>query len=490
MKWETLLQPCRIREKSTVQKTDNDQRSPFKKDFDTVCNCTGLRRLQDKAQVFPLEKRDFARTRLTHSIEVMSIAESLGVSAIDVIKEIETSAKIDESTLLHIPVILRAAALLHDMGNPPFGHIGENIIAEWFSENLDKIRFDKNYNVSYKEQGDKDRQISYILSKEHIADFEAFEGNAQLLRLVSKLSFVTDENGMNLTFPILATVIKYPSSAIQCITAKKKQQQTLFTKKPGYFCSEQNLYNQINERLELNGKRYPLTYLLEAADDIAYLTADIEDAQKKGIISLHDIESYFNDDKYLEDEFVQSIKNAICNYREFGKSIGYEDLENYIMQRLRVFIKGNMISEVKVSFKENYRSIMNGTYNNELLLDSKVANAVKIIRNIEKDYIYYCKEIVQSKIEAHKIISCLLENFVLSAFNAKNNGKKDNRDNLIYNLFSTNYKFICNSTITKNDYKENEDDYIYTKLQLVTDVICGMTDSYALDIYKMLVALV
>ena len=167
------------------------------------------------------------------------------------------------------------------MGNPPFGHIGENIIAEWFSENFDKIRFDKNHNVSYKEQGDKDRQISEILSKEHKADFEVFEGNAQLLRLISKLNFVTDENGMNLTFPILATVIKYPCSSIQCIKAKKSSSQTLFTKKPGYFCSEQDLYCQIDKNLGLNGKRYPLTYLLEAADDIAYLTADIEDAQKK-----------------------------------------------------------------------------------------------------------------------------------------------------------------------------------------------------------------
>ena len=159
------------------------------------------------------------------------------------------------------------------------------------------------------------------------------------------------------------------------------------------------------------------------------------------------------------------------------------------MQRLRVFIKGNMISEVKVSFKNNYSSIMNGTYENELLLDSKVSNAVKIIRKIEKENIYYCKEIVQSKIEAHKIISCLLENFVLSVFNAKNNGRVDNRDNLIYNLFSINYKYICNRIIEKNHYKENEDDYIYSKLQLVTDVICGMTDSYALDVYKTLVAL-
>ena len=118
MKWEMLLQPFRVRQNSTVQKTNNDKRSPFKKDFDTVCNCTGLRRLQDKAQVFPLEKRDFARTRLTHSIEVMSIAESLGVSAIDVIKEIENPSQDDETILLDIPVILRAAALLH--GQPSF----------------------------------------------------------------------------------------------------------------------------------------------------------------------------------------------------------------------------------------------------------------------------------------------------------------------------------------------------------------------------------
>lgn len=486
MNWKTLLTADRERINSTEVKTNNDNRSPFKKDFDTVCNCTGLRRLQDKAQVFPLEKGDYARTRLTHSIEVMSIAESLGFSAIEVISKIDKPRADIQKILKDIPVILRTAALLHDMGNPPFGHLGEDIISEWFKENLRKIRFDKNNKVSYKEQGDRDRELYGIMTDEHRYDFEEFEGNAQLLRLVSKLSFVTDEHGMNLTFPVLATVIKYPCSSSEYISAKAKKQNNLLTKKPGYFCSEKELFCSINSTLCLDGKRHPLTFLLEAADDIAYLSSDLEDAQKKGIISLHDIEKYFSDHKYDSDLFVNDIRKSIEKYKKEGREQEYSDLDNYVTQRLRIHIKGYMISKVKDSFYKNYNLIMSGEYDKELLVDSDAKNVVKIIRQIEENHLYYCKEIIQSKIEAYRIISFLLQNFVLSVFNVENDGRIDNRDSLLYNLFSNNYKHICNLAISGKEVYG--DDYIYSKLQLVTDLICGMTDSYALDIYKTLMA--
>ena len=491
MEWTVLLKPEKVRQKSSVTKTSNDARSPFKVDFDTVCNCTGIRRLQDKAQVFPLEKGDYARTRLTHSIEVMSIAESLGVHAVKVIQEkTNPDSKLAEQ-LKEIPVILRTAALLHDMGNPPFGHLGEGIIGDWFKTKLarliiepktQKVIFSENTSVGV-------NRLIDILSEEQKSDLRNFEGNAQLLRLISKLNYVVDENGMNLTYPVLATIIKYPCSAISCEKAKTNKTSRLLNKKPGYFSSERDLYEKINSSLGLNNKRYPLTFLLEAADDIAYLTADIEDAHKKGIISFATIEKYFETyNSEHKDEFVQSIIDEIAKYRVQGAEQGITDIDNYVMQRLRIFIKGNMISRVMDSFEKNYTSIMNGSFEDELLNDSEANGVVSIIReNIEKKHIYYCKEIVNSKIKSYKILSTLLDSFIPCVFNFEKEGKNDDKDSLIYNLLSDNYRFICNKATS--GLKLYEADYIYNKLLLVTDFISGMTDSYAKDMYELLVSI-
>ena len=489
MEWTSLLKPEKERAKSSVTKTSNDKRSPFKADLDTVCNCTGIRRLQDKAQVFPLEKSDYARTRLTHSLEVMSIAESLGVHAVKVILEKENPEEETKELLMEIPVILRAAALLHDMGNPPFGHLGEGIIAGWFKEKLSTLIYDSNdKKVLFSDKSGKGvDSLVNKLSAQQQADLELFEGNAQLLRLITRLSYVVDEHGMNLTYPVLATIIKYPCSAFQCKENKEKNATTLLTKKPGYFCSENDLYQRINKALRLGGKRHPLTFLLEAADDIAYLTADIEDAHKKGIISFSMVENCFKSSEYRDNKFVQRILDEINKYREQGFEKGVGDIDNYVMQRLRIFIKGNMISQAMDSFSENYWEIMNGSFENELLMMVEAKDVVKIIKEqIEQKHIYYCKEIVESKIRAYRILSTLLDSFVLSVFNVENNGSKDERDSLIYNLLSDNYRFMCDKA---NEGKTKlSGDYIYNKLLLVTDVVCGMTDSYALDIYDILMA--
>ena len=489
MEWTTLLKNKKVRVKSSVTKTNNDHRSPFKVDFDTVCNCTGIRRLQDKAQVFPLEKGDYARTRLTHSIEVMSIAESLGVHAIKVIEKIDGPSSALREKLMDIPVILRTASLLHDMGNPPFGHLGENIIADWFNANLGNLIIDPNSKkVVFSENLSKGvNKLEDKMSDIQKSDLKNFEGNAQLLRLISKLSYVVDENGMNLTYPVLASIIKYPSSSIESNKAKKENRTNLLNKKPGYFNSEKELYLDINKELELNNRRHPLTYLLEAADDIAYLTADIEDAQKKGIVSFSTIEEYFKWDEYKEDIFVNEIIGEISKYREQGQNQKILDIDNYIMQRLRIYIKGNMISKVMDSFEKNYKEIMNGSFEKELLQTSEANVVAMIIReNIEKKHIYYCKEIVRSKIQAHKILSYLLDVLVPCVFNVENEGKNDDRDSLIYNLFSENYKYVCDKKIENLDIENG--DYIYNKLLLVTDFISGMTDSYAKDMYELLVA--
>lgn len=483
MEWATLLKPERIRQKTSVSKMGNDGRSEFKKDFDTVCNCTGLRRLQDKAQVFPLEREDYARTRLTHSIEVMSIAESLGVETVSVIKEKYPSCPDDTLTLINdIPIILRVAALLHDMGNPPFGHLGEEIIADWFKNNLPKLRFIDNNQVVYSDTNSThNKMVIDSLSEQMRKDFYNFEGNAQLLRLVTKLSNVVDENGMNLTFPVLATIIKYPKKSNEI-----DKKSGIISKKMGYMYSENDIYNKINSQLGLGGKRHPLVFMLEAADDIAYLTADIEDAHKKGIISLSDFMAILEKNK--QDRFISDIINESEKYEEQWRITPIPEHDNYIMQRLRIFIKGKMISAVKTAFSKYYQNIMNGDFNDELLACSNASTISSVIRNqIETKYIYFNKNITRTKLQSYQIIDNLLNRFVVCVFNQKGIGNSDDKHTLLYSLISNNYRYVCEQNCKGKNYDDAES--VYYKLLLVTDYISGMTDTYAMDMYHLLLAM-
>lgn len=481
MEWATLLQPKRIREKSSVKKMSNDGRSEFKRDFDTVCNCTGIRRLQDKAQVFPLEREDYARTRLTHSLEVMSIAESLGVEALNVIPNKDNFPAEVLKNLNDIPTILRVAALLHDMGNPPFGHLGEEIISDWFKTNLPKLRIIENNQVIFSEtNAAHSLMIVNKLTDQMKEDFYNFEGNAQLLRLVSKLSNVVDDNGMNLTYPVLATIIKYPKKSTEIGSTAGVE-----SKKMGYMFSENELYVKINSSLGLCGKRHPLAFLLEAADDIAYLTADIEDAHKKGMVSFSQFIEILN--KNADDEFIGGILTEHKKYEEQWNLTPIPEHDNYIMQRLRIFIKGKMISAVKDTFQNNYHSIMNGDFNKELLSCSAAKRLVEIIRkDIEKRYIYFSRSITKTKLQSYQIIDTLLNRFVPSVFNHKEVGDSDDQHTLTYSLISNNYRYVCEQKCKGKDFADKEN--LYYRLLLVTDFIAGMTDTYAMDMYHLFIA--
>lgn len=488
--WDKLLYAKRFRDATSVTKTPSDNRSPFKKDFDTVCNSTILRRLQDKAQVFPLEQEDYARTRLTHSIEVMSVASSLAVQATKVIFEtnweqyLSSDYKLNHNpsdfydTIKEIPTILNTAALLHDMGNPPFGHLGEQIISDWFRTNLPKIVKKADGKFVFNDVGSADDTLAYKLKGAYAEDLMHFEGNAQLLRLVTKLSYVVDEHGMNLSYPVLASFVKYPCPS----TAIDKSK--LSTKKMGYFVSEEIVFADICKTLGLNKCRHPLAFLLEAADDIAYLSADIEDAQHKGIVSVDCLISYLNDAK--NDPIVGRVLREIERYRKDAIDSNYPDVDGYIIHRTRVLIKGLMIDAMYDSFKDLYGSIMEGTCEDELIAHSKVSTLAEILRRIERERIYYCKEIVESKTRAFTIISKLLDVYVpaVLSHNEKDSGK-DSASNLLYLSLSTNYRYIC-ELLNKSETDENRK--LYNRLLLVTDQISGMTDSHAMTVYRTVTA--
>ena len=264
MDYDKLLCMERIRDYKKGFK-NTDRRSEFEKDYHRIIGSASFRRLQDKTQVFALDSSDFIRTRLTHSLEVSSIAKSLGQTGGALLKE---KGIVTDEQVGYMTDILLCAGLLHDIGNPPFGHFGEAVIRDWFRENLDVMTY-------------KDKPLSCYLSDVQKADLCNFEGNAQSLRVVAKLHHLVDDNGMNLTKGLLNTIIKYPTSSVEI----DKKAGDIRLKKMGYFEADSELFQNITQSTGAGNSRHPLTFLLEAADDIAYSTADIEDGYKKGILS-------------------------------------------------------------------------------------------------------------------------------------------------------------------------------------------------------------
>ena len=294
--WKQILNKKRIRDYKSNKK-HLDCRDEFENDYDRILFSASFRRLQDKAQVFPLEKLDFVRTRLTHSLEVSSIAKSLAISIgyklIDITANSEEQVNV--KMVEEMSNILACAGLIHDLGNPPFGHFGEVAIREWFEEKLSK-NDDGNYTFYY----DK---YTFNLDKQEALDLLNFEGNAQGLRILTKLHFVIDRFGMNLTTGVLSSVIKYPISSVELEKSKLN--------KMGYFKSESAVFKEIADDTNIWCARNPLVYILEAADDIAYLLGDLEDSFNKKIIS-HDLfkakyEEFIKEEGYEEKTLEESL---------------------------------------------------------------------------------------------------------------------------------------------------------------------------------------
>ena len=272
MEWRTLLSPKREREGSGRAKSA-DLRSEFEKDYHRIIGSASFRRLQDKTQVFPLDKSDFIRTRLTHSLEVSSLGKSLGQNIGENILKFRRNSGFVPRMKEDISHILECAGLIHDIGNPPFGHFGEVAIREWFARNLSKLSF-------------RGQAVEDMLSEQMKQDFYHFEGNAQALRLVTKLHYLVDEHGMNLTYALLNTIIKYPVPS----TGIRGDSGNIKDKKMGYYLADEAVFRRVTEATGAGNNRHPLTYILEAADDLAYKTADIEDAFVKGFISYYTLE--------------------------------------------------------------------------------------------------------------------------------------------------------------------------------------------------------
>ncbi|MCR5100183.1 MAG: deoxyguanosinetriphosphate triphosphohydrolase [Butyrivibrio sp.] len=479
MEWEQLLCQDRIMNYKKNHPS-SDLRSEFEKDYHRIIGSASFRRLQDKTQVFPLDKSDFVRTRLTHSLEVSSFCKSLGQNiSRKILQEIQ-----DETFLPgyedDVCNILQCAGLLHDIGNPPFGHFGETVIRNWFKNNIPNLKikkklFDKNATE------DDYCTVDEVLTPQMKADFYNFEGNTQALRVVSKLHYLVNEHGMNLTKGLLATIIKYPVSSLEI----EKKSDNICKHKMGFYYADKEIFDDIQNSLGLNGARHPLTYVLEAADDIAYRTADIEDAFKKGMINYNtiitELENYM--EKEVPVEFADDFGNIIesLKYRYYkAPERGFEDAETYAIQNWIVTAQGKLIADATANFQEHYSEIMDGCYNKELLEGTMGKYLVEALGNIAIKYAFRSSQIMKIEIAANKILSSHLDTFIPAVLYYDTEFEQDAISDKLMTFVSDNYKAIYH--IYSKD--KSEEEKLYLRLLLVTDFVCGMTDSYAKRLYQ------
>ncbi len=282
MDWKKLLSPHRLQ--TSIPGKITPERSPFQRDFDRIVFSGSFRRLQDKTQVFPLSGTTDVHTRLTHSMETGSIARSLGTAAgVFICREADTGGAHPSD----IGAAVAAAALAHDIGNPPMGHAGEEAIRYWF------------------ENSPAGQKIAEDMSDAERADILKYDGNAQGFRVLTRLEMADRSGGMQLTCATLGTFAKYPGSA----------QSPL--KKCGFFLPERDYFAEVAESCgmikagENCWKRHPLSFLLEAADDIAYLTVDLEDSMRQGLISYGELEEFFLDiiESHSSREYVHTLSD-------------------------------------------------------------------------------------------------------------------------------------------------------------------------------------
>ena len=483
MEWEKLLCADRIRSNYKKPVGSGDMRTEYEKDYHRIIGSASFRRLQDKTQVFPLDNSDFIRTRLTHSLEVSSFCKSLGQN----ISQKILNEKKDESFLPeyqgYICDILQCAGLLHDIGNPPFGHFGETAIRDWFRKHLPEILLpEMNGGPESASAGACKMTLDKVLEPQMLEDFYHFEGNTQAFRLVTKLHYLVDTNGMNLTKALLGTIIKYPCSSLEI-----KKTGHIKYKKMGYFYGDREVFWKVQKSLGTNGSRHPLAFVLEAADDIAYKTADIEDAVKKGCISyyrlLEELKQYgerIPEEKRRDyGKYTESLEHKY----ERARQRGLQQAEMNAVQNWCVSVQGWMINDATSCFVDHYEGIMDGSFGScgeDLFYGTTGYYLMEALGDIAFRYAFQSKPILKLEIAAQSIFDFLLEKFVDAAVNYDTDRELTAVQEKMMALVSDNYKAVYRHFSEGKCPVEK----LYLRLLLVTDTVCGMTDSYAKRLYQ------
>ena len=409
MDWATLLCKDTYEDFEYDKAFEDHEVNQFERDYESIVSSAAFRRLQDKTQVFPLAKSDFVRTRLTHSLEVSTIAKQLGMMIFKntsekrqntMMKNVDFRSSLTPNDKDNIERILACAGLLHDIGNPPFGHAGEDIMQRWFTYNEEAIT--EVLKRSYEGLNVTEFQKLY-------RDFKYFDGNAQGVRILLK-----GKNGsqMKLSHVIISTLAKYP------VTSDRLIQENCRWKKAGIFQSEIKEFTEISDKMGtvLNYgeiSRHPLAYIIEAADDIAYSTADVEDAVKTGLIRIQDIIDELENEITKEDSMfyyppaIKYSEKALYHLKKYFEL--NPGNEAYTMHLWTIYLRNWFRFATEFRFYDSSREIFDGTYDRDLFYNTYYSHMKDFLGRLMKRYIYNAKIIIEPELSAEKI----LQNFLM-----------------------------------------------------------------------------
>ncbi len=437
MLWENLLSLNKYGDTSMrLRKNEDETRLSFEMDYDRVVFSSAFRSLQDKTQVIPLSKTGFVHTRLTHSIEVSVVGRSLGRSVgKHLLQKYPHLQELGYQTN-DFGAIVAAAAVAHDIGNPPFGHSGEKAIGEFF-------------------QFKKGTAIKHLLTEAEYADLCSFEGNANGFRLLNETRLGV-EGGLRLTYATLGAFTKYPKESLPFQPSKN-----IADKKYGFFQGDKIFFKEVAETLglvsnstngELRYARHPLAFLVEAADDICYTIIDFEDGINLGLIS-----------EEVALEYLGGIISDKINTQKYSKLQTKEERIAY----LRAVSIGALVQDATDIFIENEEAILSGKFHQSLLRDSKYRHQITDVIDCSVEHIYQSEEVVEKEVSGYIILQHLLDIFFTAIMN-RENGRETSFDKLLLKRLPERYK------------KEGS---IYDKVMGITCYIASLTDSKALELH-------
>lgn len=440
MDWERLLSLRRYGDTGKrLRKEQDETRLGFEVDYDRIIFSSAFRSLQDKTQVIPLSKTDFVHTRLTHSLEVSVVGRSLGrIAGKRILEKHPHLQEVHGYTFNDFGAIVAAAALAHDIGNPPFGHSGEKAIGEYF----------KNGNG---------KKYQSELSKKEYQDLVDFEGNANGFKLLSE-SREGVKGGLRLSYAVLGAFMKYPKESLP-----KKPTQHIADKKFGFFQSDREFFGEVAQELGLlstsnsesiSFSRHPLAYLMEAADDICYTIIDFEDGINLGLIS----------EEFALEYLIKLVKDTIST-KKYNGLIYKEDRLSY----LRALAINTLIRDAIEVFVENEEKILNGTFDTSLLDKSKFKAQIADIISLSVQKVYRSQEVVEKEIAGYRIISDILDVYT-GALVGEKGGTFSNYDRLMV------------QTLPK--FYQRKDTSLYKILLNTSCYVASLSDGSAVHIHN------
>ncbi|WP_400075224.1 deoxyguanosinetriphosphate triphosphohydrolase [Winogradskyella sp. R77965] len=440
MNWEQLLSLKRYGDTNKrLRKEQDETRLGFEVDYDRIIFSSEFRSLQDKTQVVPLSKTDFVHTRLTHSLEVSVVGRSLGRKVGQLLlKKHPHLENVHGYKMNDFGAIVAAAALAHDIGNPPFGHSGEKAIGAYFKS------------------GDGAQFKKHLTDKEY-QDLCDFEGNANGFKILTE-SRQGREGGLRLSYATLGAFMKYPKESLP-----KKPTNHIVDKKYGFFQSEKQMFGEVASELGLTKRsddylsyqRHPLAFLVEAADDICYTIIDFEDGINLGLIQ----------EEYALEYLITLVKNI--NKTKYSELKTTEDRVSY----LRALAIGTLIDEAASIFMKNEDKILAGQFETALLDVSQYKAQIKDIIDISVNNVYQSKEVISKEIAGYEILNQLLNAYGKMAFNYFEDNLS-NYDQLLLNVLPETVKLTT--------------DTLYQNVLSICLYISKLSDTNAMLLYKKL----